>query len=459
MESRALGVRWKDMPRWDIKSARAAVFRLAHPHFRPFGEFIEDATETVRPADMPDHEWPVYGVSNVEGVFHSHNQKGADFNSTYKRIRKDWFFHNPTRANVGSFGRVPDVPVDAITSPEYQVWRIKEGLLPEYVEILIKTPFFLKLVQHHRVGAVKERLFFENLAEIPVPVLSISEQRFVIREWQQAQSEAEQLRKEAADLKHSQEVEFLAELGLSIPKVRDMPKILVMSWSNLDRWSVMYNQLGFSEIELDCARYPVMELGTVAAVSYGVQKSPQNRPGMNAYPYLRVANVQRGRLDLDEIKYIDVQTSALEGLRLESGDLLFVEGNGSRSELGRCAIWRGEIEDCVHQNHILKVRCRCDLVLPDFAIEWFNTSAGRQHFFRNVKTSSGLGTINSNELRTAPIPIPSLERQNGLVKNAERSRMLQSSLLQRASARLQRATKEIELQITGHLSTEMKIES
>ena len=130
---RAYIVQWHDLSRWDLKSARAAAFRLAHPSFQPLTNFIEEVTELVYPAHEPEHEWPVFGVNNKDGVVFSHFQKGQAFNSPYKRISKDWFFHNPTRANVGSLGRVPDVPPDAITSPEYQVWRIKHGLLPEFV--------------------------------------------------------------------------------------------------------------------------------------------------------------------------------------------------------------------------------------------------------------------------------------------------------------------------------------
>ena len=81
-------VRWKDSHRWDIKSARATLFRLSHPSFRPLGWFVEEATELVRPWDRPEHDWPVYGVNNTHGVFLSHLQKGAKFNAPYKRICK-----------------------------------------------------------------------------------------------------------------------------------------------------------------------------------------------------------------------------------------------------------------------------------------------------------------------------------------------------------------------------------
>ena len=205
--SGAIVVSWKDLPRWDFKTARAAAFRLSHPSFRPLGDFIEEATELVRPSEQPDKEWPVFGVTNKDGVVFSHYQKGFDFNAPYKRIKQDWFFHNPTRANVGSLGRVPAVPPDALTSPEYQVWRIRGGLLPEYVEILIQTSFFIELIDFHRVGAVKERLFTRNLMEIPIPVLSESKQLKVISRWRQNRAEISEIQRRIEELEN--EIPFL----------------------------------------------------------------------------------------------------------------------------------------------------------------------------------------------------------------------------------------------------------
>jgi restriction endonuclease S subunit len=176
LEERALVVGWKDLDCWDFKTGRAAAFRLATPTFQPMGRLVEEATELVKPWEEPDKEWAVYGVNNKEGVFFSHLQKGRDFNAAYKGIREEWFFHNPTRSSVGSLGIVPDVPEGAVTSPEYQVWRIKQGLVPGYVDVLINTPFFVELIQFHRVGAVKQRLYVSNLMDIRIPVLSEEEQ-------------------------------------------------------------------------------------------------------------------------------------------------------------------------------------------------------------------------------------------------------------------------------------------
>ena len=185
-ERRALALTWDALESWDVKSSRAAAFKLANPSFKPLNEYAEEATELVRPKLEPEKDWPVYGVNNKEGVFFSDYQKGADFNAPYKRIRKGWFFHNPTRSSVGSLGIVPEVPEDAITSPEYQVWRIHNGLLTGFVAVMITTEYFIKLIQFNRVGAVKQRLYVENLLSIPIPEIPEDFQREVAVEREKA---------------------------------------------------------------------------------------------------------------------------------------------------------------------------------------------------------------------------------------------------------------------------------
>ena len=219
IHSRFFVLDFKDLAAWDVKSGRAASFRIACPSFRPMGDFIEEATESVRPASEPDKDWPVYGVNNKEGVFLNSYQKGATFNAPYKRIRKDWFFHNPTRCNVGSLGIVPDVPEHAITSPEYQVWRLKqdvlEPLIPGYVACLIQTPFFLDLVQFNRVGAVKQRMYTENLMQVRIPYLPVPEQQRYAEARQKALTELDAAKRRLNDAR--QEVEAMI---LGTKKVR-----------------------------------------------------------------------------------------------------------------------------------------------------------------------------------------------------------------------------------------------
>jgi hypothetical protein len=224
--SDVIGSRWfvldfKDMGGWDVKAGRAVAFRLSCPSFRAMGNFIEEATELARPAAEPGKEWPVYGVNNKEGVFLNSYQKGSTFNAPYKRIRKDWFFHNPTRCNVGSLGIVPEVPEDAITSPEYQVWRTKpdvpDPLVPGYVACLIQTPFFLDLVQFSRVGAVKQRMYTENLMQIRIPYLPIPEQQRYAGARQRALTELDAAKRRLDDARQEVEAMILGSKKVRTP--------------------------------------------------------------------------------------------------------------------------------------------------------------------------------------------------------------------------------------------------
>lgn len=169
---RALAVPYNHFASWDVKGTRARLYRESVPQWKALSEFLEEATELARPADQPHHLWPVYGVNNRTGVFFNERVPGAKIKTPYKRIKKGWFFHNPTRAIVGSLGLVPEVPEDAITSPEYQVWRVRQGLDKGFLDVLIGTSFFQQLINCHRVGAVKQRLYSNNLFEIRIPVFS-----------------------------------------------------------------------------------------------------------------------------------------------------------------------------------------------------------------------------------------------------------------------------------------------
>jgi hypothetical protein len=99
-------------------------------------------------------------------------------------------------------------------------------------------------------------------------------------------------------------------------------------------------------------------LADLADIQGGIQKQPKRAPRNNSFPFLRVANVTAKGLDLSDVHAIELFGDELPRLRLRRGDLLVVEGNGSASQIGRAAVWDGSIADCVHQNHLIRVRAR-----------------------------------------------------------------------------------------------------
>ncbi|EGR4441821.1 Type I restriction-modification system, specificity subunit S [Vibrio cholerae] len=153
-------------------------------------------------------------------------------------------------------------------------------------------------------------------------------------------------------------------------------------------------------------------MSQISQIQGGIQKQPKRRPVENKYPFLRVANVYRNELRLDEIHEIELFGDELQRLSLLKGDILIVEGNGSKSEIGRCAIWNNEIENAVHQNHL--IRTRPVLALSKYVALWLNSPAGMDIMSTLAATTSGLYTLSVSKISKIPVPIPSLCEQKAI---------------------------------------------
>lgn len=147
-------------------------------------------------------------------------------------------------------------------------------------------------------------------------------------------------------------------------------------------------------------------LGAVADVVGGVTKDAKKQadPSYIDVPYLRVANVQRGHLMLDDVTNIRVPPSKADALRLKAGDVLLNEG-GDRDKLARGWVWEGQIEDCIHQNHVFRARIREPRLDPYFLSMTANTMGGRWAE-RNGKQSVNLASISLGVIRKMPVIVP-----------------------------------------------------
>jgi type I restriction enzyme, S subunit len=168
-------------------------------------------------------------------------------------------------------------------------------------------------------------------------------------------------------------------------------------------------------------------------VAGGIQKSGKRRPQGNAFPYLRVANVQRGSLDLRVMARFELFEGELERLRLLRGDLLVVEGNGSENEIGRCARWDGQIESCVYQNHI--IRCRPIASGHEhFALLFLNSPCGMRVMKSLAVTTSGLYTLSVGKIRSIAMPVPPLGEQLRIVSRVDEMMALIDRMEQRLTS-------------------------
>ena len=159
------------------------------------------------------------------------------------------------------------------------------------------------------------------------------------------------------------------------------------------------------------------ELATIAG---GVTKGQKRRPHerVRKVPYLRVANVQRGYLDLGEVKEIEANESEITALRLQPGDILFNEG-GDRDKLGRGWVWSGDLPECAHQNHVFPARLLDSTNNPKL-ISYYGNSAGQKYFWDQGKHTTNLASINLTKLGALPIPLPPPDVQRQIVAEIEK---------------------------------------
>jgi type I restriction enzyme S subunit len=135
-------------------------------------------------------------------------------------------------------------------------------------------------------------------------------------------------------------------------------------------------------------------------------------------PYLRVANVQSGYLDLRVVKTIKIKASELDKYKLQANDILFTEG-GDRDKLGRGTVWRGEVEPCIHQNHIFCARLYNAGVDPQWISLASQLPYARDYFWSTASQTVNLASTNTTNLRAFPVPLPPSKEQRCIVSRIE----------------------------------------
>jgi type I restriction enzyme S subunit len=160
-------------------------------------------------------------------------------------------------------------------------------------------------------------------------------------------------------------------------------------------------------------------LGEIADVVGGVTKDTkkQSDPKLPLVPYLRVANVQRGRIDVTSVAEIRVPEATVQRLQLQPGDVLLNEG-GDRDKLGRGWVWEGQIPNCIHQNHVFRARIRNKVLHPKL-LAWFTNECAKGWFEKHGKQTTNLASISLSMIKQLPVPIPPVAEQRRLLNLLE----------------------------------------
>ena len=291
-----------------------------------------------------------------------------------------------------------------ITAVDIAILRIKDcAYNPRYVMYMVNSPQFRKEISRYESGTTRKRISRKNLDKIQFNMPDLSTQERIV----------------------SKIEELFSKLDASVAELQTAKEKLKV-----------YRQAVYSSVyEELCALQPITNFFEITG---GLTKNSKRNELPLQMPYLRVANVYYNHLDLSEIKEIGVTEQEIDRCLLEKNDLLFVEGNGSKAQIGRVAIWNGQIPKCLHQNHIVKGRPLGNM-LSEYALYYLISNEGRKQIVNIAKSTSGLYTLSTNKIKGLRVPYCDLNDQKRILDDVKEKLSVYDSIEHTIDTSLQQA--------------------
>lgn len=290
-------------------------------------------------------------------------------------------------------------------SPVYYVFEPIEGTDLRYIYYLFTNTGFQKEMRKYAKGILEIRLRISSndMLKRIVPSPPFKEQQRI----------ADYLNKMCAEIDA-----VLEKTRASIEEYKKLKQaVITQAVTKGIRGDRPMKDSGIEWIGDIPAEWRKTQLRHCAAIKSGITlgKKYEKTDSLVERPYLRVANVQDGYVDLSVLTTIEVTQDEDLKYRLRAGDVLMTEG-GDRDKLGRGCVWHGEIEPCLHQNHIFAVQTSKDTLLPEF-LEYLTVSdVGRSYFDVTAIKTTNLACTSSSKVLAFTIPLPSVEEQAEIVE-------------------------------------------
>ena len=329
------------------------------------------------------------------------NKAKEDY-SQYKIALPDTLVINSMNVIIGAVGISQYF---GCVSPVYYVFEPIEGTDLRYIYYLFTNTGFQKEMRKYAKGILEIRLRISSndMLKRIVPSPPFKEQQRI----------ADYLDKMCAEIDA-----VLEKTRASIKEYKKLKQaVITQAVTKGIRGDRPMKDSGIEWIGDIPAEWRKTQLRHCAAIKSGITlgKMYEKTASRVERPYLRVANVQDGYVDLSVLTTIEVTQDEDLKYRLRAGDVLMTEG-GDRDKLGRGCVWHGEIEPCLHQNHIFAVQTSKDTLLPEF-LEYLTVSdVGRSYFDVTAIKTTNLACTSSSKVLAFTIPLPSVEEQAEIVE-------------------------------------------
>ncbi|EPZ8238441.1 restriction endonuclease subunit S [Vibrio fluvialis] len=425
---------------------------------------IEEITmpvNTLNPSDTPQKKISYLDIGSINNELGIINQPkvllGIDAPSRARQVViPDDTIYSTVRPYLQAIAMVPSSLANPIASTGFCVLRPSEGINKKYLFYFVRSDQFLKAIVPLQRGVSYPAVRSKDVLSRDIPLPPTNEQNRIIDKLEELFSELDAGVKElkAAQTKLSQYRQSLLKSAVegsltqqwraeNSDKVQETGEQLLARILKQRREQWQQQKLAeFAEkgktppknwqdkypepVQPDTTDLPELPKGWVWAsldmlgdIVSGVTKGTKRKAeiAVREVPYLRVANVQRGFLNLDEVKTIQATESDIKKYTLVPGDILFNEG-GDRDKLGRGWVWYGEVENCIHQNHVFRMRAFVTDLVPELISHHGNTF-GKLWFQSAGKQTTNLASINKGILQEFPVPLAPVIEQNKIMELLE----------------------------------------
>jgi type I restriction enzyme S subunit len=349
---------------------------------------------------------PVLSLTKNDGLVLQTERFGkriaTDDVSNYKVVRRGQIVNNPYVIWEGAVHILSKYEA-GLVSPVYPVWEVKTSVADGwFIDHLLRMPATITAYNRFAAGAVNRRRAIRksDFLSIQIPLPPLPEQRaiaHVLRTVQRAKEATEGVIAALKELKKSLMQHLFTYGPVPVTERERVP-------------------LQETEIGPIPAHWRVVRLGEVFDILQGKSLSAKQNKGVRPRPFLRTSNVYWGYLDLSKLDVMDFTEEEEQKFALQHGDLLVCEGG----DVGRTAMWEGQMQGVYYQNHLHRLRARDNNVNPPFVMYWLQTAFTLLNLYSGSSNKTTIPNLSRGRLAVFPIPLPPLDEQS------EIARMLQA---------------------------------
>lgn len=400
----------KDMSFWDVKSYLQRDVSSKYK-IEKLQNLLIEHTKKVKLFERPEEDFKILGVNNQEGLFDAYVEKGKNINQPYKKVENGYFAYNPYRINVGSIGLKSSKQNHEYISPAYVVFSCKETLLPEYLEILFKTKYFIQAIRHSTTGAVRQTLGFDNLCNISIPLPSITEQEEIVTKYEKLQNLVLRKAEEVDKIQTSIDSYLLSELGVEATEKQKNKTGLfgMIHYTDLNKWMVPSQTRQFVS-----SKYQVITFANVVTGTPFYGANVKGSSVNNGCRYIRITDITEDGTLTNDIVYpekIDVK------YLLQENDFLIAR---SGATVGKTFLYKKDFGKCIFAGYLVRYRLK-NTIIPEFLFYYTHSSIYKSWVAQNQRVAAQ-PNINGQEYLNFPLIVPSLKTQECIVQKIDKEK-------------------------------------